>query len=145
MNKDYKSSDEKGLHWPENNAIQKHIISCVSLKIINLNRIRKKKFKIVVDAVNGAGAVALPQLLDSLGCEVIPLYCEPSGEFIRGTEPLPSNLIDLCDTVKKCQADAGFAIDPDADRLALVNEKGIPLGEEYTLVIAAEGYLEEGY
>ena len=142
-NKDYGSSVEKGLHWPENNAIQKHIISCVGLKTINLNRIRKKKFRIVVDAVNGAGSVALPQLLESLGCDVIPLYCEPNGEFIRGTEPIPTNLVDLCNAVKKYKADAGFAIDPDADRLAVVDEKGIPLGEEYTLVIAAEGYLEE--
>ena len=143
LKKDIKSSKEKGLHWPENNAVQKHIISCVSLKSINLNRIRKKHFKIVIDTVNGAGAVALPALLDSLGCEVVSLYCEPNGNFKRGTEPLPQNLVDLGEAVLKHGADAGFAVDPDADRLALVDENGIPLGEEYTLVIAADGYLEE--
>jgi len=137
------SSKEVGIHWPEKNAIQKHIISCVTLKCINLNRIQKRKFKIVIDAVNGAGSNALPDLLESLGCDVVELYCEPNGDFKRGTEPLPQNLIDLSNAVIKNKADAGFAIDPDADRLALVNEKGIPLGEEYTLVVAAEGYLNE--
>ena len=137
------SSKEVGIHWPEKNAIQKHIISCATLKCINLNRIQKRKFKIVIDAVNGAGSNALPDLLKSLGCDVIELYCEPNGDFKRGTEPLPQNLTDLSNTVIKNKADAGFAIDPDADRLALVNEKGIPLGEEYTLVVAAEGYLNE--
>ena len=138
------SSKEVGIHWPEKNAIQKHIISCATLKCINLNRIQKRKFKIVIDAVNGAGSNALPDLLDSLGCDVVELYCEPNGDFKRGTEPLPQNLTDLSNAVIKNKADAGFAIDPDADRLALVNEKGIPLGEEYTLVVAAEGYLNEG-
>ena len=137
------SSKEAGIHWPEKNAIQKHIISCATLKCINLNRIQKRKFKIVIDAVNGAGSNALPDLLDSLGCDVIKLYCEPNGDFKRGTEPLPQNLIDLCDAVIKNKADAGFAIDPDADRLALVSEIGVPLGEEYTLVVAADGYLNE--
>ena len=137
------SSKEVGIHWPEKNAIQKHIISCATLKCINLNRIQKRKFKIVIDAVNGAGSNALPDLLESLGCDVVELYCEPNGDFKRGTEPLPQNLIDLSNEVIKNKADAGFAIDPDADRLAIVNEKGIPLGEEYTLVVAAEGYLNE--
>ncbi len=137
------SSDELGIHWPEKNAIQKHIISCATLKCINLNRIQKRKYKVVIDAVNGAGSSALPDLLESLGCEVIKLYCEPNGDFKRGTEPLPQNLVDLSRSVIQNKADAGFAVDPDADRLALINEKGEPLGEEYTLVIAADGYLTE--
>jgi phosphomannomutase len=137
------SSDDLGIHWPEKNAIQKHIISCATLKCINLNRIQKRKYKIVIDAVNGAGSNALPDLLESLGCEVIQLYCEPNGDFKRGTEPLPQNLVDLSRSVIQNKADAGFAVDPDADRLALIDEKGEPLGEEYTLVIAADGYLTE--
>ncbi len=115
----------------------------MSISCIDLNRIQKRKFKVVIDSVNGAGANALPTLLDSLGCEVIKLYCEPTGDFTRGTEPLPENLHDLGQMVIEHEADAGFAVDPDADRLAIVNEMGQPLGEEYTLVIAADGYLKE--
>ena len=134
---------EAGMIWPEQNAIQKHVISCVSISCIDLNRIQKRKFKVVIDSVNGAGANALPTLLESLGCEVIELYCEPNGNFTRGTEPLPENLHDLGQMVVEHKADAGFAVDPDADRLAIVNEMGQPLGEEYTLVIAADGYLKD--
>ena len=82
-------------------------------------------------------------MLESLGCEVIEINCEPDGEFTRGTEPLPENLKDLCQAVTSHSADAGFAVDPDADRLAVVNEKGEALGEEYTLVLAADGYLND--
>ena len=138
-----KIADDLGIIWPEQNAIQKHIISCVSLKCIKLNRIQKRKFKVVIDSVNGAGAQALPLMLQSLGCEVIELNCEPDGNFTRGTEPLPENLKDLSKMVKDSNADVGFAIDPDADRLAIVNEEGEPLGEEYTIVIAADSYLNE--
>ena len=81
--------------------------------------------------------------MQALGCEVIELNCEPNGNFTRGTEPLPENLADLSQMVKKHNAHVGFAIDPDADRLAIVNEKGEPLGEEYTIVLAADGYLKE--
>ena len=115
----------------------------MSISCINLNRIQKRRFKIVIDAVNGAGSNALPTLLESLGCEVIELYCEPNGNFARGTEPLPENLHDLRQMVIEYGADAGFAVDPDADRLAIVNEMGQPLGEEYTLVIAADGYIKD--
>ena len=142
-NRELHDADEPGIIWPEQNAIQKHVISCASLKCINLNRIQKRKFRIVIDAVNGAGAYALPAMLESLGCEVIELNCEPDGYFNRGTEPLPENLSDLCQAVTNQRADAGFAVDPDADRLAVVNEKGIPLGEEYSLVLAADGYLND--
>lgn len=141
-NKELKDAKDSGIIWPEQNAIQKHVIACVSLKCIDLNRIQRRHFKIVIDAVNGAGAHALPAMLESLGCEVIELNCEPDGNFTRGTEPLPENLKDLCQAVISYDADAGFAVDPDADRLAVVNEKGEPLGEEYTLVLAADGYLE---
>jgi len=142
-NKELQDAKDPGIIWPEQNAIQKHVIACVSLKCIDLNRIQRRHFKIVIDAVNGAGAYALPAMLESLGCEVIELNCEPDGNFTRGTEPLPENLKDLCQAVISHDADAGFAVDPDADRLAVVNEKGEPLGEEYTLVLAADGYLND--
>jgi phosphomannomutase len=96
----------------------------------------------VIDAVNGAGSHALPSMLELLGCEVIVLNCEPNGKFTRGTEPLPENLLDLSKQVVNHKADVGFAVDPDADRLAVVDENGQPLGEEYTLVLAADGYLK---
>ena len=133
---------QAGMYWQEKNSIQKHIIHIAGLSCIDLNKIRQRKFKVVIDAVNGAGAVALPAMLEALGCEVIQMNCTPSGEFTRGTEPLPENLHDLCQTVKDKKADAGFATDPDADRLAIVSEAGVPLGEEYTLVLAAEGYMK---
>ena len=132
---------EKGMLWEEKNAVYKHTISCSSLQCIDLNKIRSKKFKVVVDAVNGAGALALPAILDMLGCEVIKLDCEPSGMFNRGTEPLPENLNTLSQNVIENNADVGFAVDPDADRLAVVDENGTPLGEEYSLVLAVDGYI----
>ena len=82
-------------------------------------------------------------MLQALGCDVVELNCEPNGDFTRGTEPLPENLEDLKKMVKTHKADVGFAVDPDADRLAIINEKGEPLGEEYTIVLAADGYLKE--
>ena len=123
-----------------NDAVQKHVDHVLKLDCIDVSGIRDRKFKIVIDAVNGAGAKALPTVLEALGCQVIPLYCEPSGEFLRGTEPLPENLTELETTVLEHQAVAGFAVDPDADRLAIVSEKGVPLGEENTLVLAVDGY-----
>ena len=143
QNVELKKSKEAGIVWPEQNAIQKHVIACASISCIDLNRIQRRKFKVVIDAVNGAGAIALPNMLEALGCEVIEINWEPDGNFTRGTEPLPENLNDLSAMVKNHNADAGFAVDPDADRLAVVNEHGEPLGEEYTLVLAADGYINE--
>jgi len=142
-NESLPDADEPGIIWPEKNAIQKHVIACASLSCIDLNRIQRRHFKVVIDAVNGAGAQALPAMLESLGCDVIELNCEPDGNFTRGTEPLPEHLTDLSQAVIEHGADAGFAVDPDADRLAVVNEKGEPLGEEYTLVLAADGFLND--
>ncbi len=131
---------EAGQHITRTDAIEAHIYHILDLDCINVEAIRKRKFKIAIDAVNGAGAEALPTLLHALDCEVFPVYCEPTGDFLRGTEPLPENLIDLGNAVTANQADAGFAVDPDADRLAVVAEEGDPLGEENTLVLAADGY-----
>jgi len=137
-----KSASEPGLFFPDQNSILKHSIHTIELSCIDLNAIRNRKFKVVIDAVNGAGSEALPLLLEHLGCEVISIHCEGNGEFKRGTEPLPKNLGDLRKIVIKNDAHVGFAVDPDADRLAVVSEKGKALGEEYTLVLAAEGYIK---
>jgi len=138
---DIESLDQRGIVMEDKNAIQKHIIKNVSLSFIDVKSIRNRNFKVVIDAINGAGSTAVPAMLEALGCEVIPINCEPTGDFVHGTEPLPKNLTELCETVVKEKANIGFAIDPDADRLAVVNEKGVPIGEEYTLVLATEGYI----
>lgn len=135
-------SKDRGIVLEDRNAIQKHIIKNASLKCVDIYQIRKRQFKVVIDAINGAGAVAVPAMLEALGCEVIPINCEPTGNFVHGTEPLPHNLSELSKTVIDNNADVGFAVDPDADRLAVVDENGKPIGEEYTLVLAMEGYIK---
>jgi phosphomannomutase len=97
----------------------------------------KLKLRVVLDSCNGAGSIVGPKLLAALGAEVIPINVTPDGSFPRPAEPLPENLGDLCEAVKKHNADVGFAQDMDADRLAIVSEQGIPIGEDYTLVLAA--------
>jgi phosphomannomutase len=97
----------------------------------------KRRLKVVLDSCNGAGSIVGPKLLEALGAEVIPINVTPDGSFPRPAEPLPENLGDLCAAVKQHGADVGFAQDMDADRLALVSEQGIPIGEDYTLVLAA--------
>lgn len=119
-------------------AVADHINAILDLKYINTHALRKRKFKVAVDCVNGAGSTLIPELLDKLGCQIVPLNCEPTGLFPRIPEPLPENLVELCRLVKKEEVDVGFAVDPDADRLAIVSERGIPLGEEYTLALAVK-------
>lgn len=136
------NSKVRGIVLEDKNAIQKHIIKIASLKCVDIYQIRKRQFKVVIDAINGAGAIAVPAMLEALGCEVITINCEPTGDFVHGTEPLPENLVELSDKVVDAGADVGFAVDPDADRLAVVDEKGEPIGEEYTLVLATEGYIK---
>jgi phosphomannomutase len=137
------SSTNKGMYFPDQNSILKHVIHIIELSCINLKRIKDQNYKVVIDCVNGAGSKALPLLLEYLGCNVISVHCDGSGQFNRGTEPLPENLRELSKQVLDNSADIGFAVDPDADRLAIVNNFGLPLGEEYTLVLAAEGYVNE--
>ena len=118
-----------------------HINHTLKLSVINIQAIVSRKFTIVVDAVNGAASSALPAMVEALGCKVHRLHCEPNGEFPRGPEPLSHNLKNLGEAVVTHRADAGFATDPDGDRLAVVDEKGQPLSEEYTLTICADGFL----
>ena len=117
-----------------------HIEHTLNLSINDVNAIKKRSFSVVVDAVNGAGSHALPAMLEALGCKVHRLFCEPNGEFPRGPEPLADNLKNLGEAVQLQNADAGFATDPDGDRLAVVDENGHPLSEEYTLTICADGF-----
>jgi len=124
------------------NGDEIHIKSTIALPFVDTQKIKERKFKVAVDAVNGAGSFALPKLLESLDCEVVKVHCEPNGIFPRGAEPLQENLGDLGKAVKENKCDIGFALDPDADRCAIVDERGEPIGEEYTLAIAAETVLE---
>jgi len=119
-----------------------HIEHTRNLSVIDPESIEKQNYKVVVDAVNGAASHALPAMLEALGCKVYKLYCKADGKFPRGAEPLSHNLTELGKTVVEKQASIGFATDPDGDRLAIVNEKGQPIGEEYTLVICLDGFLK---
>ncbi|MDH4156961.1 MAG: phosphoglucosamine mutase [candidate division Zixibacteria bacterium] len=125
-------------HW-----IEEHIRRTLAVKTVNRAAIKRRKFKVVVDAVNGAGSVALPLLLKKLGAQVIEINCAGDGNFVRGPEPVAKNLGQLARAVKKHGADLGLACDPDADRLALVDEKGRPIGEELTLTIAVREVLKK--
>lgn len=110
-----------------------HIEKVLNIKAVNVNKIRKRKFKVVVDAVNGSGSKIVPELLKRLGCKVITIDCESTGIFTRKPEPLPENLKATCAAVKKNKADLGIVVDPDADRLVLITDKGEPFGEENTI------------
>jgi phosphomannomutase len=108
------------------------------LALVDKKAIAAKKFTVVLDSINGAGGRPGIKLLKELGCSVIPLNNEPTGNFAHTPEPIAENLTGLCDIVKKSKADVGFAQDPDADRLAIVDETGVYIGEEYTLALAAK-------
>jgi len=117
---------------------EEHMAAILDNPIIDVGQICSKQLKIVLDAVNGVGAVMMPLLLKKLGCEVVTLYCEPNGLFSRGADPLPENLDDLSKVVVKNSANLGLAMDPDGDRLDLVDENGIPIGEEKTLPLVVD-------
>ncbi len=117
-------------------AASEHIAAIEKLPILDVEKIRAKHFKVVVDCCHGAGGVILPLLLQRLGCEAVFLYQEPNGLFPRSPEPVPENLSELGNAVKLHHADLGIAVDPDVDRLALISELGRPLGEEATLTLA---------
>jgi phosphomannomutase len=123
----------------DTDAIARHVEKVLSTLPIDVEKICAQKFKVVLDPVNGAGALAVPLLLEKLGCETTIINGEPSGIFGHTPEPRPENLIDLSNKVKEVGAIVGFAVDPDADRLALINEKGEAISEEYTLVLAILG------
>jgi phosphomannomutase len=135
--------NELGKYSTDDTFIQKHIDKIIALPLVDTEAIRKARFIIVVDAVNSTGGIAVPQLLKALGVNTVKtLYCEPTGEFPHNPEPLPENLWDICEKVVKNKADAGFAVDPDVDRLAIITELGEPFGEEYTLVAVADYILQ---
>ena len=122
----------------DNSAIKNHIESILCLKYVDVESIRKKHYKVVIDSTNGAGGLLSPQLLNKLGCKVIELFSEPTGIFSRIAEPSANNLNELEKLVLSERADIGFATDPDVDRLAIVSEKGEALGTEFSLLLAED-------
>src|SRR6267143_5830316 len=132
------SHAEIGSYHEDQGAIGRHRDAILMLPDLDRGRIRARRFRVVVDATNGAGSEATPALLEALGCEVERIFCEPDGRFPRVPEPLPENLGALGERVRSTGAAIGFANDPDADRLAIVDEKGQPIGEERTLQIAVD-------
>ena len=134
----YNDVDSLGKIIEVENYIDIHIDQVLSLNVIDVNKIKSSNFKIVVDAVNSTGGIAVPKLLKKLGVEVIELYCEPNGHFPHNPEPLKENLKDLSSLVIEHKANLGIVVDPDVDRLAFVCEDGSIFGEEYTLVACAD-------
>jgi phosphomannomutase len=117
--------------------IEKHIEKVLNLKYLNFYKIKKRHFRIVIDAVNSSGSFIVPALLEKFNCEVIKLFCDSSGIFPHNPEPLPENLTSLMKAVKKHKADLGIAVDPDTDRLVLITNEGEPFIEENTIVLAS--------
>ncbi len=131
--------DKLGKRTEDNSYIQKHIDAILAIDLVDVESIKAKKFKVVVDAVNSTGGIAIPMLLKALGVnDIIELYCTPDGKFPHNPEPLPENLTAISGEVKRNNADLGIVVDPDVDRLALVSEDGSMFGEEYTLVSIAD-------
>jgi phosphomannomutase len=120
-----------------------HIDKVLDLEFVNVNAISECKFKVVVDAVNSTGGIAIPLLLERLGVEAVKIHCEPNGQFPHNPEPLKQHLTDLSEMVISSNADFGIAVDPDVDRLAFMDEKGVMFGEEYTLVACADYILSQ--
>jgi phosphomannomutase len=135
--------DKLGSISENKDYIRKHIDEILKIKLVDVDAIKAKKFKIVVDAVNSTGGIAIPMLLRALGVDdIVEIFCTPDGKFPHNPEPLPENLTAISNEVIRQKADLGIVVDPDVDRLALVNEDGSMFGEEYTLVAVADYVLK---
>ncbi len=132
-----------GQYRTDSTWLQKHIDLILALPLVDRNAIAARNFRVVVDAVNSTGGLAVPMLLEALGVEhITKLHCEPTGNFAHNPEPLPENLRDIIKEMEKGNADIGIVVDPDVDRLALICEDGSTFGEEYTLVAVADYVLK---
>ena len=135
---DYPTIDHIGKVILREDFNAKHIEQVLALPLVDVEAVRKRKFKIVVDAVNSVGGIVIPELMRQLGCDVVELNCEPTGEFAHNPEPLPENLTAISEVIRREGADLGVVVDPDVDRLAFVMENGEMFVEEYTLVAVAD-------
>jgi len=120
-----------------------HVDEVLNLPLVNAEIVAKRKYKVVVDAVNSSGGIIIPKLLEQMGVEVVKLYCEPNGHFPHNPEPLKEHLGDICKLVLEEKADFGIVVDPDVDRLAFISNDGEMFGEEYTLVACADYVLSK--
>ncbi len=140
---DFMPADKLGKYVADESLTKNHIKKILSLPIVDTDAISKLNFRVAVDGANSVGGVAMPMLLEALGVkQIIKVYCEPDGLFAHNPEPLPEHLNELSAQVVKNRANAGFAVDPDVDRLAIISEDGEPFGEEYTLVAVADYVLQ---
>lgn len=127
----------------DDSYIDKHIEAVLEIPLVDVESIREKKFRVVIDCVNSSGGIALPKLLTALGVEQIEeLYCEPNGKFPHNPEPLPEHLTEISKKLEDGNFHVGLVVDPDVDRLAIMCEDGTPFGEEYTLVAVADYVLQ---
>ena len=128
----------------DDSFLKKHIDKIIALPRVDIDAIKKARFSVAVDGVNSTGGIAVPMLLKALGVTKIDaINCDPDGEFAHNPEPLPENLGVICERIIKTHAHVGFVVDPDVDRLAIINEVGEPWGEEYTLVAVADYILKD--
>lgn len=135
----YSDVDDLGHVTEDADFLQLHIKDVLLLDLVDVDAIRKARFKVAVDCVNSVGGIAIPQLLRALGVvDILELYCDANGNFPHNPEPLPEHLNDIAELIRKEKADVGFVVDPDVDRLAIINEDGSMFGEEYTLVAVAD-------
>ncbi|HQW93815.1 MAG TPA: phosphoglucosamine mutase, partial [Ferruginibacter sp.] len=131
--------DKLGSYTRDESLLQKHIDAVIGYELVDATAVKKKNFKIVIDAINSTGAIAVPALLKQLGVtDIVVLNETVNGHFAHNPEPLPEHLKDLSQAVVKHKADLGIAVDPDVDRLCFVCEDGSMFGEEYTLVAVAD-------
>ncbi len=128
----------------DDKALDFHIKKILELPLVDKDAIRKAEFKVAIDCVNSVGGISLVPLLKELGVKkILELYTEPTGDFPHNPEPLPENLTEISEMIKKKNADLGFVVDPDVDRLAIVMENGEMFGEEYTLVAVSDYILQQ--
>jgi len=122
----------------EKDFTDEHIDAVLALPAVDVEAVKAAGFKVALDAVNSVGGIIMPRLLERMGVECVCINCDPTGQFAHNPEPLPANLVELCQAVVDSKADFGISVDPDVDRLALICEDGKPFGEEYTLVSVAD-------
>ncbi|PWK22100.1 phosphomannomutase [Arcicella aurantiaca] len=140
---DFVDVKKLGSYKTDDTWLQKHIDMILKLPLVDVEAIKNRNFKVIVDAVNSTGGIAVPMMLNALGVtQITKLHCEPTGHFAHNPEPLPENLTDITKAIEKEKFDLGIVVDPDVDRLCFMCEDGSPFGEEYTLVAVADYILQ---